>query len=143
MATLTSANSVLMLGVANLFNIPQKIEGYAADDAFTVTDVESGETQMGVDGRLSAGFTPYIVPLEINLMADSASNLFFDVLMQSEKIAKEKYEINGSIEIPSIGYIYTFTRGFLKKASVVPAAKKILQARKFEIEFESMTWAPV
>ncbi len=143
MSTLTSANSVLTLGVANLFNVPVKIEGYAADDAFTATDVETGETLMGVDGNLSGGFTPYPVPIEITLQSDSASILFFETLIDAEAIAREKYIINGSILIPSVGFIYALTRGFLGKVTRLPGAKKILQPRKFEITFQNVTSAPI
>lgn len=143
MSTLTSANSVLMLGVTNLFNIPVQIQGFAADDAFTIGDVESAETVMGVDARLSAGWIPQIKSIEIMLQADSASNDFFDALAEAEDVAQEKYEINGSILIPGISRLFTLTRGFQKGLSVMPAAKKILQPRKFTIDFEKISRAPV
>ena len=143
MSTLTSANSVLMLGVTNLFNIPVQIQGFAADDAFTIGDVESAETVMGVDARLSAGWIPQIKSIEIMLQADSASNDFFDTLAAAEDVAQEKYEINGSILIPSISRLFTLTRGFQKGLSLMPAAKKILQPRKFTIDFEKISRAPV
>jgi hypothetical protein len=143
MSTITSANSTLYLGVANLFNVPVRIEGYATDDAFTAADVTTAETMMGVDGKLSAGFTPYPVPLEIALQADSASMAFFEAVITAEALAKEKYIMNGTILLPATGRLYTFTRGFLQKASPMPAAKKVLQPRKFEIVFQNMTAAPV
>lgn len=143
MATITSANSTLYLGVDSLFNVPVRIEGYAADDAFTAQDVTTGETLMGVDGHLSAGFTPYPVPLEITLQADSASMAFFETLMTAEALVKEKYVLNGTILLPATNRLYTFTRGFIQKASPMAAAKKVLQPRKFEIIFERMTVAPV
>ncbi len=143
MATLTSANSILMLGVDGLFNAPVQIEGYATDDAFATSEVDTAETMMGVDGNLSSGFTPYPVPLEITLQADSASNGFFDTLIQAEAVAREKYVLNGTIMVPSLGFIYAFTRGFLGKASVMAPAKKVLQPRKFELTFQNITRAPV
>ena len=63
MATLTSANSAFSLQIANLYPVPQSIQGYAADDAFAVDDVEPVETVMGVDGKLSGGYTPYPIKL--------------------------------------------------------------------------------
>jgi len=142
MATLTNANSVLMLGVNSLFNIPIKIEGYAADDSFATADAESGETVMGIDGRLSAGYTPYPVELEITLQSDSSSITFFEAIIDAELIAKEKYELNGSLLIPSISKIYALTRGFLTTISPTPTGKKILQPRKFKITFESCVASP-
>lgn len=142
MATLTSANSVLTLGVDKLFNVPVKIEGFATDDAFTTEEVETSETLMGIDGHLSAGFTPYPIPLEITLQADSASNSFFETLIQAEAIAKEKYVLNGSILIPSVGFIYALTRGFLGKSNIIPSAKKTLEPRRFEIVWQNITRSP-
>ena len=143
MATLTSANSILSLSVANLFNSPIQIEGYATDDAFTAQDVETAETMMGVDGNLSSGFTPYPVPIEITLQADSASNSFFDSLIQAESIVREKYVLNGSIMIPSINMVYALTRGFLGKITPISPAKKVLQPRKFEITFQNISGSPM
>lgn len=143
MATITSANAVLVLGVANLYNTPVQIEGFSVDDAFTMEDVESAETQMGVDGNLSAGYTPYELPLEITLQSDSASNSIFEAIIQAEAISRDKYEINGSLRYPSIGYLYSFVTGYLKKFTPIPPGKKVLQPRKYEIVFQNATRAPI
>lgn len=143
MTTLTSANSVLMIGIANLYNVPVQIQGYATDDAFATGDVDTAETMMGVDGRLSAGFTPYPVTLDINLQADSISNLIFDAWIQAEAVTREKYIANASILLPGTGLLYVFTRGFMTNVNVMPAAKKVLQARKFSLVFEKLSRAPV
>lgn len=143
MATITSANSVLMLGISNLFNIPIQIQGFAADDAFTLEDVDMAETMMGVDGKLSGGWIPVVKSLEITLQADSASNDFFDAWIAAETVAREKYKSNGSILLQGTGRLYVLTNGFLKKGNLMPPAKKVLQPRKFTIEFEGIAGAPV
>lgn len=143
MATITSANSVLMLGVNGLFNVPVQIQGYAVDDAFTIGDVDMAETMMGVDGKLSAGWIPMQKALDIMLQADSASNNFFDALIAAESTTREKYKLNGSILLPGTGMLYVLTTGYLKTGSVMPAAKKVLQPRKFTIEFEEISRAPI
>lgn len=143
MATLTSANSVLTLGVQNLFNVPVQIQGFATDDGFATNDVETGEALMGIDGHLSGGFTPYPTQLEITLQADSPSNTFFDAIINAERVAREKYILNGSILIPSLGLLFALTRGFMGTVSNVPVAKKVMQPRKFQIIFESVVGAPV
>lgn len=143
MATLTSSNSTLAIGVEKLFNIPVTIEGYSVDDAFAVEEAETSEVLMGVDGKLSGGYTPYPVVFSVNLQADSKSNLFFDTLIQTSAIKREAYILNATILIPSIGFIYALTHGFLGKTSLMPEAKKILQPRKYEITFQSITRAPV
>jgi hypothetical protein len=143
MATLTSANAVLMIGVASLYNVPVQIQGFSVDDAFASEDLEMAETLMGIDGKLSGGWIPYVVPLEITLQADSTSNLIFDAIIQAEAIARDKYIINAGITIPSIGFVYAFTNGFLKKSSVMPQAKKILQPRKFQLDFQNISRSPI
>lgn len=142
MATLTTANSVLMLKVANLFPTPVEIQGYATDDAFASDEVESAETMMGVDGHLSAGYTPYMVPLVINLQADSVSNNFFDAWIAAEATAREKYVADGTILLQGTGALYTFTRGFLQRFIRMPEAKKTLQPRRFEIHWQDVSEAP-
>ncbi len=143
MATLTTANSVLMLSFINFYNAPMQIQGYAVDDAFAIANVKTAETKMGVDGILSAGYTPYPVPLEINLQADSASNSVFDAVINAQNVAREVFVVNGTILIQGTGVLYALTRGFLEDISPMPGAKKVLEPRKFSITFQSITGAPV
>ncbi|MGP1609516.1 MAG: phage tail fiber protein, partial [Burkholderiales bacterium] len=56
--TLTSSNSVLALVVAGLFPVPVAIQGYATDRSITTEALGLAEVQMGVDARMSAGYTP-------------------------------------------------------------------------------------
>lgn len=143
MSTLTTANSTLLLSVASLFPTPVPIQGYATDDAFMTEQTESAETYMGVDGVLSAGYTPYAVPFEISLQADSVSNDFFDAWINAERTAREKYIANGTLLIQGTGMLYTFTRGFLQKFNPIPDGKKVLQPRKFSIHWNQISQAPV
>lgn len=143
MATLTSANSVLMLAVAGIFPSPQQLQGYATDDAFAANDVKPVEAVMGVDGRLSAGFTPYPTEIDITLQADSASLAIFDTWKTVQDTAREVFFANLTITIPGTGQKYACTKGALTGASPMPAGKKTLQPRKYQITFESVTASPV
>lgn len=142
MATLTAANSVLAIQVANLYNVPQVIAGFATDDAFMSPDVTTSQTEMGVDGRLSAGFVPYPTVQEITLQADSPSMAVFDNILSAQASQREVYVINATILLPGTGQKYAMTRGFMTTASPMPGVKKILQPRKFTIVYESCTPAP-
>ena len=139
MATLTTANSALALQIQGLFNSPQLIQGYATDDSFAADDVTDIETAMGVDGRLSGGYTPKEVILNIMLQADSASNDIFDQWAQAQVAARELYIANATIWLPGVSKKYAFTRGFMTTRSPMPGSKKILQPRKFSITFESVS----
>lgn len=140
--TLTSANAVLILAVAGLFDVPQRLQGFAADDVYDVDSVDTKETQMGVDGRLSAGWVPVSLKQNITLQADSPSMFIFESWYQAENIAREAFIATGSIVLPATGNKYVMTRGFLRNYTPAPAAKKILQPRKFTIEWERITGAP-
>lgn len=142
MATLSSSNSILTLSVAGLFPVPVPIQGFATDDAFSVDEVQGAETMMGIDGKLSAGYTPYSVPLNIHLQADSASNIIFDTWIGAERISKDKFIASCILLVQGTGALYTFTRGFLKSFPPITDGKKVLQPRKFVIEFESVTKGP-
>ena len=78
MASITSANAIIMLTIPDLFPAPQQLQGFAADDVYGVNDLKSAEVLMGVDGKLSGGFV--FVPIEwsISFQADSPSLDIFD-----------------------------------------------------------------
>jgi len=143
MSTLSNSNSVLMLQVTGLFPVPIEIQGFSVDDMFTVPDVVSGEFMMGVDGKLSYGYVPYEVPLELTLQADSESNLIFDTLIGAESISKDKYRIDFTILVQGTSTLYVFTNGALGTHSPIPAGKKVLQPRKFSMTYESIKAMPV
>lgn len=143
MATITSANSVFTLGASGLFNVPVKIQGYSADDAFSVEEVQFMEKYMGVDGHLSAGWTPYIVPLDFTLSPDSPSLSVMNSIIAAEKATREKIQLNASILIPGLGLIFSFTSGYLDKGAIIPSAGKILKPMKFSLAFQDVSAAPM
>jgi hypothetical protein len=143
MASITSANSVLMLSVSSLYVVPQQIQGFAADDIFDLDALEVAETMMGVDGRLSSGYVNVPVKWGISLMADSPSNAIFDNWYVSQKQQQDVYFANGSITLPSLGVVYTLTKGSLTSYQPGPNAKKVLQPRKHVITWESILPSPV
>lgn len=140
--TLTSANAILLISVAGLFDVAQRIQGFATDDMTDTDAVESGETSMGIDGRLSAGFVPVPVMQNITLQADSESLDFFERWDTTEQAIREKYVASGSLLIRATGRKYDMTRGFLRSISRTPALKKTLQPRRCTIVWERVTPAP-
>jgi hypothetical protein len=134
--TITSANSSFMLVVPDVFPVPQQIQGYAVDDAFDTENVEIAQTQMGVDGLMSGGFTPYITPLTVHLMADSPSILVFEAWGGAMKAAREVFYGSAIIAMPSIGKNYTLVNGVMVNFKPLPDAKKVLQAVHYTLHFE-------
>lgn len=136
--SITSANSVLTFVVPGLFPVPVQVKGYATDKAFAFEATSLAEVQMGVDGRLTAGYTPNPVPQSIHLQADSPSKDFFATIVAASKTAREVYYINGTLTLPATGESFTMTRGILTSAKQVPDANKVLQPVDYQITWESV-----
>lgn len=142
MADITGATASLYISVPPLFAVPQKIEGFAADDIYDIDEIESVETTMGVDGILSGGFTWKPQPQSIMLQADSPSCAFFDAWFSSQLAARTTYVATGVISLPAIGLKMIQTRGFLRGYKL-PGAKKLLTPRRFRIEWNQVVPAPI
>ena len=136
--TITSANSVFTIVIAGLFPAPVQLQGYASDKAFTTEALDLAEVQMGVDGRMTAGFVPNPVKQTITLQADSPSKDIFTAVIQAMKTAREVFYISGSISLPSTGESFTLTRGILTNAKQIPDAEKVLQPVDYVITWESV-----
>lgn len=135
--TITSANSVFTLVIPGLLPVPQNVQGYAVDDAFDTDEIQVAEAQMGVDGKMSAGYTPAITMLKVHLQADSPSIDLFEAWLGAEKAAQEVFYAQATIELPSVQKLYTFTNGVLSRATPMPSGKKVLQAQTYTIEWET------
>ena len=136
--TITSANSVFTIVIPGLFPAPVQLQGYASDKAFTTEAIDLAEVQMGVDGRMTAGFVPNPTKQTITLQADSPSKDIFTALIQAMKTAREVFYVSGSIALPSTGESFTLTRGILTNTKQIPDAQKVLQPMDFVITWESV-----
>lgn len=143
MTTITSANIVFALLVPDVFPVPQILEGFAVDDAFMTDNVDSAEVQMGVDGHLSAGFTPFPVKMTLALQANSPSILVFDTWFNAMKSAKEVFRADATILVSSTRKIYTCVNGYLTGGKMLADAKKVLQPVQYTITWERINPAAV
>jgi len=132
-----------MLGITDLYPVPQQLQGFAQDDAYSMTLVNVAEVLMGVDGKMSSGYIPQIKEMDISLQADSDSNNFFEAWYSAQEAGKVAFSAFGVIQYPAIGRIYTLTNGVLFGYTPISDAKKILQPRKFQIKWESVIGAPI
>jgi hypothetical protein len=117
---------------------PGPVQAPKAPGKTRITIVGLAEVQMGVDGRMTAGFVPNPVKQTITLQADSPSKDIFTVLIQAMKTAREVYFVSGSIALPSTGEAFTLTRGILTNAKQIPDAQKVLQPVDYVITWESV-----
>jgi hypothetical protein len=136
--TITSANSMFTITVPGLFPTPVQIQGYSAERAWNTDAQELAETQMGVDGRMTAGFTPNPVNQTVSLQADSPSKVIFNAIAAAQRQSREIYYISASISLPSTGESFILTKGVLKGVKAIPDAAKVLQPMDFAITWESI-----
>lgn len=136
--TITAANSVFLLGVVGLFAVPQRLEGYSADAAFETESNEPVETQLGVDGRMSAGWLPTLKKQTIMLQADSISADFFDQWNEAQEARREVMFAFGIIKLPALNKSYELLRGALSAYVPIPSARKVLQARTFGVTWNTI-----
>lgn len=143
MADITSQNSSFVLNIPDVFAVPQILQGYATDDAFMTDEVDIAETMMGVDGIMSYGQLPFIVPQTISFQADSPSiPNTMELWVSANSQAQTPFAAaSGTIFLPSLGKQYTFTNGVLKRFTPAPQGKKVLQPQKYQIHWNK--WASV
>lgn len=139
MASITSANSIIMLSIASVYTTPQQLQGFAADDIFSFDTMEIAETMMGVDGKLSAGYVFVPVKWSISLQADSPSNAIFDNWRAAQVAAGDVYFASATVNLPSLRKTFDLVNGVLVSYPPVPDAGKTLKPRKFGLTWESVT----
>lgn len=140
---LTSANSIITLSEdAGLFNGPQQLQGFDVDDISDTNTVKPAEVKMGVDGRKSQGYVPYLVEQGYTIQADSDSIDFFETILSYQQSIQDVVTLSGVINAPGQGKTYTMVNGTLTEAPPVPTLKKVAQPRKFMITWESATPSP-
>ena len=141
-STITAANAVVTLSVAGLFSAPQQLQGFSADNIYEIGDQVITETLMGVDGRLSGGFVYNPIQQTFTLQADSASNSLFETWAAQQRSSRDVFIATGVTVLTSVGTKYNSSRGFLISYPPLPAAAKVLQPRKYVIQWESVLAVP-
>ena len=143
MGTITSANASVVLSIPDVFNVDQILAGFAADDAFTQQAFKMTEQRMGVDGILSAGYTPSPKPFGITFQPDSPSILVFDTWGLAHIAAKEALQASMVITMPSIGKAFNFNVGWLDDFKALPDAKKVLEPQTYTIIWQDIIAVPI
>lgn len=135
--TITSANSIFTLVAGGLFTSPVQLRGYSSDKAFATDAQDVSEVNMGVDGRMTAGFTPTVVKQTVTLQADSPSREVFAAIIAAMKSTREIVWLTGVITLPATGETYALTRGVITSHTPIPSAQKVLQPLDFVITWEA------
>lgn len=143
MGKVTAADVVLTLAIETIFNVPQQLQGFAADDVQNMPQVRSAEVMMGVDGVMSSGFVFVPTPQEITLQADSLANLIFEAWNSQQQSTKATYRASGLMIVPAISRKYIMNGGVMTGYPPSAQTKRLLQPRKYEITWESVIPAPI
>lgn len=143
MSTITSANSSFAIIIPGVYSAPQSIQGYATDDAFTTEAIEKAEVMMGIDGKPSGGYVFNFYKMSITLQADSISLPIFTNWQLAQDAVREVITASATILIPSIGYKYAMSNGYMTRFQAIPEAKKTLAPPKFEISWGNIVAAKV
>lgn len=125
-ATLTVANSSIVLTVEGLYPGGVTLSGYAADNVFEHAAVENAELSMGIDGKLSAGYVFNPFPVTITLQADSPSLAVFEEIWTREASIRNKLNIGLTVATPANGKRGVLRDGFLTSYQA-PSLQRILQ----------------
>lgn len=141
--TLTAANAVLTLAARPYLPVPTLIQGFATDSAFLFDSPGMAEVMKGVDGRLSAGFTPFIPRMTLSIQADSPSAQWFDDLVSATKAAREIAWLYGSIALPSLAISAVLTKGVIETGTPIAPVGRTLQARQFVIAWDDVQPVPL
>lgn len=156
--SLTSANSVLTITASNrgvstgltstssalstlsgLLGVPMTLEGWAADNAFSVDAQQRAVVVQGVDGNVHSGWVPHLNNFNLSLMPDSDSQEYLENLMAAEDTMRETLLITGVLLVPSIGRRYSLTNGTITNGTPVPTHGRILAAQATTIVFAKAT----
>lgn len=132
---ITSANSTLVLTVENLYPAGVKIEGFSTDNSFAMDDDTIAETHMGVDGKLTAGFTPSEKSVTITLDAGSPS---YEVLCNIYNMSKTNMTVldtSMQITVPALGKEFSFKNGVMVTGHPLPAGEKVLGSTNWTFHF--------
>lgn len=134
-STITSANSVVSITVPGLFPTPVQLQGYSAEKAWDTAAVVLTETQIGVDGRKTAGLVFNPVKQTFALQADSPSVQVFEAIYAAQRVTRDVLYLSATIDLPATGESYVCNKGTLEDYNSVASAGKVLTMREFSISW--------
>lgn len=137
--TITSVNAVLTITCPTVFPIPQVIEGFETEDAWSIAPYETARASKGVDGKKSVGFIPSNKEMDIHLKADSLSRLVFQQILGVMHATNEIVVFDGNLVIPSTLEVWEFSNGNLgPNVPGPPSGKKTLEGLVWQITWDDI-----
>lgn len=136
--TITSANLVYMLSIPGIVSAPTRIDAFAVDDAFSQSEVDHAELQLGVDAVVAGGWIPALIPQKLMFLASSPSIDIFENWARTNSQLREAIVAQATVTLTSVQKTYNLINGYLKGYQPMPDAKKVLAPRSFTI-----TWSDI
>lgn len=141
--SITSADAVITLTVAGLYDTPVQLQNFMAEDIFKMAMARHAETVMGADGKKTQGYVFTMRSQTFGLLADSPSCDILDTWNNAEEQAIATFRADMQITLPSLRKVWTMTNGTLTEFNQMPDAGKLLGGRHFTIEWERAIGAPL
>ncbi len=141
--TITSANSTFIITVPGVFVAPQQLQGYSADDMFSVERQTPTEMQQGVDGFAASGFMFQLTKQGIILLPNSPSIDVFDQWWQFMLVARDSFLAQAVITLPSLAKKFVMVDGSLTGYAPMPGAGRTLKPRDFEVTWNQIIPQPI
>lgn len=135
---ITSANSTLIITVSALAIASVAMEGYAVDNAWALDDAETAVAQVGIDGKMTAGWVPRLNPLTLSFAPNSPSVATLSTIINAQDTQMTIYTLQGVLSCPSVGKSWTLSNGVLTRAKMIPDGSRILGPQSFQMTFESV-----
>lgn len=134
---ITSANSTLIITVSALAIASVTMEGYAVDNAWALDDAETAVAQVGVDGKMTAGWVPRLNPLTLSFAPNSPSVTTLSTIITAQDTDRTIYALQGVLSCPAIGKSWTLSNGVLTRGKMIPDGSRVLSPQSFQMTFES------
>ena len=141
--SITSANALITLTIPLLLPVPVQLQGFAAEDIFDSDEIDMAETLMGADGKLSGGVVLAMIPWNIAFQADSPSISTFEAWDGGQQATVDVFAAQGNVTFTGLGRSFQMVNGFLVRGKRMPDAKKVLQPRKFRINWQQVIAIPI
>lgn len=141
-ATLTVADSSIVMTVEGLHPGGVPLQGYSADNVFEFGAVEALETQMGIDGRLSAGFVFNPIQFTVTLSADSPSLPVFESIWTRQRGQRTALDIGVTVATPANGKRCSLRNGYMMSYQA-PSGQRILQPAVAVFTFGDLSFSKI
>src|SRR5690348_6738593 len=97
--SITAANAIIMFAIAGIFDAPQQLQEFSADNIFANDEIQATVAEMGVDGYMAAGAVNEPVSQRFSFLASSVSCALFDQWWANTKVNQDVFFANATVQL--------------------------------------------